>query len=165
MYFAEYDSPVGTLLLTCDGESLTGLWMNKVPPADGMEDAEHPVLHKAGKWLDAYFRGKAPAIDFSLNPAGTAFQKQVWEILLTIPFGETRTYGSIAREMAVLLGKENMSAQAIGGAVGRNPISIIIPCHRVVGTNGQLTGYAGGIDKKEWLLRHENWNIVQNKVE
>lgn len=155
MYFAEYVSPVGKLLLTTDGESLTGLWMNAEP--FGTENAEHPIFQKAAKWLDAYFRGEDPVADFPLAPAGTAFQMQVWEILLAIPFGSTRTYGDIAREMAVRLGKENMSAQAIGGAVGRNPISILIPCHRVVGAKGQLTGYAGGLDKKVWLLRHEGW--------
>lgn len=157
VYFTEYESPMGRLLLTGDGESLTGLWMNTAAPADGMGNSDHPILLKAKKWLDAYFRGENPAIDFPLHPEGTAFQKRVWEILLTIPFGETRTYGSIAREMARLLGKEKMSAQAVGQAVGTNPISIIIPCHRVVGAKGQLTGYAGGIDKKTWLLRHEGW--------
>lgn len=155
VYFAEYDSPVGELLLTCDGESLTGLWMNAAPPKDAVRG--HPVLERVSAWLDAYFRGEDPVIDFSLAPAGTAFQKKVWDILRDIPQGKTRTYGDIAREMAALLGKEKMSAQAVGGAVGSNPISIIIPCHRVVGAKGQLTGYAGGIDKKVWLLRHEGW--------
>ena len=98
-----------------------------------------------------------------MAPAGTNFQRQVWRILLTIPLGQTRTYGSIAREMAGLLGKEKMSAQAVGGAVGRNPISILIPCHRVVGTGGQLTGYASGLDKKAWLLRHEGWLKEETK--
>lgn len=155
VYFAEYDSPVGTLLLTCDGESLTGLWMNAATPEDAVPG--HPILEKAAAWLDAYFRGEDPVIDFPLRAEGTAFQKQVWRILLTIPYGQTRTYGNIAREMAVLQGKEKMSAQAVGQAVGSNPISILIPCHRVVGAKGQLTGYAGGIDKKIWLLRHEGW--------
>lgn len=153
--FAEYDSPVGKLLLTCDGESLTGLWMDREPPRGGMEG--HPVLDQVKVWLDAYFRGEKPEIGFPLAPKGTDFQKRVWEILLTIPFGQTRTYGDIAREMAALLGKERMSAQAIGGAVGSNPISILIPCHRCVGAKGQLTGYAWGLDRKAWLLRHEGW--------
>ena len=96
-------------------------------------------------------------MDFPLNPHGTAFQKQVWDMLLTIPYGQVRTYGDIAREMAVRTGKQKMSAQAVGQAAGANPISILIPCHRVVGTNGKLTGYAGGLDKKEWLLCHEGW--------
>lgn len=156
-YFSEYESPVGTLLLTSDGENLTGLWMNRPKPAEGMENPEHPILQKAKNWLDAYFRAEEKEIDFPLKPEGTAFQKQVWNILLTIPYGKTKSYGNIAREMAALLGKETMSAQAVGGAVGRNPISIFIPCHRVVGAKGQLTGYAGGLDKKVWLLRHEGW--------
>lgn len=157
VYFTEYPSPLGTLLLTAEEDCLTGLWMDTAPPVDGSEGANHPILLKAKKWLDAYFRGDAPEIDFPLNPKGTAFQKQVWQILLTIPLGKVRTYGSIAREMAEKLGKEKMSAQAVGQAVGANPISIIIPCHRVVGAKGQLTGYAGGIDKKIWLLSHEGW--------
>ena len=155
VYFAEYDSPVGKLLLTCDGESLTGLWMDREPPKGSLEG--HPVLEKAKAWLDAYFRGEILEISFPLAPVGTDFQKKVWNILLTIPFGQTRTYGDIAREIAALLGKEKMSAQAVGGAVGSNPISIVIPCHRVVGAKGQLTGYAWGIEKKAWLLRHEGW--------
>lgn len=157
MYFAEYDSQVGRLLLTADDKSLTGLWMNKLPPSDAAEDPNHPILREAARWLDRYFQGGDTVIPVPLDPAGTAFQKQVWEILMAIPFGQTRSYGSIAREMARLLGKETMSAQAVGQAVGRNPISILIPCHRVVGEKGQLTGYAGGIDKKQWLLRHEEW--------
>lgn len=162
-YFTEYASPVGKLLLTSDGENLTGLWMNREPPAAGKAE-ELPVLLKARKWLDAYFRGEDAPIDFPLAPEGTAFQKRVWDILLAIPYGKTRTYGDIAREMAGSLGKEKMSAQAVGGAVGRNPISILIPCHRVVGAQGQLTGYAGGLDKKVWLLEHEGWKTRDNRV-
>lgn len=164
VYFMEYDSPVGKLLLTGDGESLTGLWMDRKPPGDGITGEDDPVLLKAKNWLDAYFRGEEIPIDFFLAPEGTAFQKQVWRILLTIPCGKTRTYGDIAREMAAILGKEKMSAQAIGGAVGSNPISIIIPCHRVVGAKGQLTGYAGGLEKKRWLLRHEGFDIVEDTI-
>ena len=156
-FFAEYDSPVGRLLLLSDGGALTGLWMNTPVPRDAVPGEETEVLWKAEAWLDGYFRGQDPAVDFPLAPEGTAFQRQVWEILTGISWGQTRTYGSIAREMAARLGKEKMSAQAVGGAVGRNPISIIIPCHRVMGAQGKLTGYAGGIDKKEWLLRHEGW--------
>ena len=152
--FAEYESPVGTLLLTSDEAGLTGLWMNREPPADGRAE-EDPILLKAQQWLDAYFRGENLPIDFPLSPKGTAFQKLVWEMLLAIPFGQTRTYGGIAREMAQKLVKETMSAKAVGGAVGSNPISILIPCHRVVGAKGQLTGYAGGLERKLWLLRHE----------
>lgn len=163
-YFTEYPSPVGTLLLAGDGEGLTGLWIEKAPPPGGVRAPEHPILRKAAIWLDAYFRGEVMPVDFPLVPEGTAFQRHIWKILLTIPWGETRTYGDIAREMAEILGKERMSAQAVGGAVGRNPISILIPCHRVVGAKGQLTGYAGGVDKKVWLLHHEGREIRENKI-
>lgn len=155
VYFTEYDSPVGVLLLESDGENLTGLWMGREPARDAVPGEKLPVLCRAKEWLDAYFRGEEPRIDFPLAPAGTAFQKMVWEILLDISWGRTRSYGDIAREMAVRLGKKKMSAQAVGGAVGRNPISIVIPCHRVVGAQRQLTGYAGGLERKRWLLEHE----------
>ena len=150
--FAEYASPIGSLVLESDGESLTGLYMHCALPE---QQADLPVFEEAKQWLDAYFRGCPREIAFPLRPAGTAFQQAVWKILLEIPYGKTRSYGSIAREMATLLGKERMSAQAVGGAVGKNPISILIPCHRVVGSQGQLTGYAGGLQNKQWLLRHE----------
>ncbi len=151
MDYCEYPSPVGTLYLTADEGALTGVWMHP----EKTEDL--PILSHAKAWLDGYFSGNPAEISFPLNPKGTAFQKQVWEILLTIPYGQTTTYGAIAREMAVRTGKEKMSAQAVGQAVGANPISILIPCHRVVGAKGKLTGYAGGLDKKERLLRHEGW--------
>ena len=151
MDYCEYPSPVGTLYLTADEGGLTGIWMHP-------EKTEvFPVLEQAKQWLDGYFSGNPPKIAFPLNPHGTVFQKQVWDILLTIPFGQTTTYGAIAREMAQRAGRQKMSAQAVGQAVGANPISILVPCHRVVGANGKLTGYAGGLDKKEWLLRHERW--------
>ena len=150
------DSPVGPLYLTSDGEKLTGLWMRE--PEGEAVLADLPVLWEARKWLDAYFRGEAPAVEaLPLAPKGTEFQMLVWELLLDIPFGQTRTYGDLAKEAAARLGKTRMSAQAVGGAVGRNPISIIIPCHRVVGAGHALTGYAGGLEKKLWLLRHEGW--------
>jgi len=153
LHFAEYDSPVGRLLLRSDGQALTGLWIGREAPEEPAEDA---VLWKAKWWLDAYFRGEAPAVAFPIVPEGTAFQTLVWELLCTIPYGKTRTYGELAREAAARLGKERMSAQAVGQAVGTNPISILIPCHRVVGVRGQLTGYAWGIEKKQWLLAHES---------
>lgn len=152
MYCTRYDSPVGTLLLTAEDSGLTGIYMNREIP-DQLH--EHPVLQQTVLWLDAYFRGEKPPADIPLRPEGTAFRKQVWQLLMAIPYGESRSYGELARELAVMLGKENMSAQAVGQAVGSNPISILIPCHRCVGAKGQLTGYAGGIDKKIWLLRHE----------
>ena len=151
MDYCEYPSPVGTLYLTADEGGLTGIWMHPVKTEDC------PILSQAKAWLDGYFSGNPAEVTFPLNPQGTPFQKQVWEILLAIPYGETTTYGAIAREMAVRTGKEKMSAQAVGQAVGANPIAIAIPCHRVVGAKGKLTGYAGGLDKKEWLLRHEGW--------
>lgn len=147
MHFAEYNSPVGKLLLRSDGEALTGLWIGRETEAPLSEDE---VLRRAGEWLDGYFRGEDEAVDFPLAPQGTAFQKRVWALLLTIPHGQVTTYGDLAKQ----LGKK-MSAQAVGQAVGKNPISILIPCHRVVGAKGQLTGYAWGIEKKQWLLRHE----------
>lgn len=160
VFFTEYPSPIGRLLLTSDGDSLTGLWMeSQACPFSQMERCDQlPLFRPVRQWLDAYFRGESPAADFPLSPAGTDFQKQVWDILLRIPYGETITYGQIAKELS-----PNMSAQAVGGALGRNPISIIIPCHRVVGVNGKLTGYTGGLDKKILLLRHEGWLKEETK--
>ena len=151
MDYCEYPSPVGTLCLTADSGGLTGIWMHPEKTED------FPVLTQAVHWLDTYFGGNPTDVDFPLNPHGTAFQQQVWQLLLDIPYGKTRTYGDIGREMAVRTGRQKMSAQAVGQAVGANPISILIPCHRVVGAGGKLTGYAGGLEKKEWLLRHEGW--------
>lgn len=157
MFYTEQESPVGKLLLVSDGENLTGLYMEQerriLPQWQRREDM--PVFCAARRWLDAYFAGEAPKETVPLKLEGTAFQTRIWEILLTIPYGETRTYGSIAGQLAREMGKKKMSAQAVGQAVGRNPVSILVPCHRVVGTGGKLTGYAGGIDRKAWLLRHE----------
>ena len=124
------------------------------------ENKNERILIKTKKWLDEYFNGKKPEIsEFDLAPIGSEFAKNVWEILCEIPYGKVTTYGEIAKKMAKIMHKEKMSAQAVGGAVGHNPISIIIPCHRVVGANGSLTGYAGGIDKKIYLLKHEQVNM------
>lgn len=149
-----YPSPVGTLTLVGEGDTLTGLWLEKDRPAELPPEGYAPVFDRAVKWLDGYFHGQPLEIDFDLCPAGTPFQKTVWEILLTVPFGQTRTYGSVAKELG-----QKMSSQAVGGAVGRNPISIIIPCHRIVGGGGKLTGYAGGLEAKAWLLRHEGGKL------
>ena len=154
MYCAEYDSPVGKLLLTWEDDGLTGIWFDRALPTQGTS-ADHPILEKTKWWLDAYFCGENPPMEIPLVLEGTAFQKQVWQLLLKIPYGQTKTYGALARELASLTGKETMSAQAVGQAVGRNPISILIPCHRVVGTRGKLTGYAGGIERKIALLHLE----------
>lgn len=152
MYCAQYESPLGEILLTCDDDGLTGLWFDRDQPE---LNSSHPILEQARQWLDAYFRGEELPRQMPLKLSGTEFQRQVWEILLTIPYGQTRTYGSLAREMAHRMGKEKMSAQAVGQAVGKNPVSIIVPCHRIVGAGGKLTGYAFGLEKKVWLLEHE----------
>ena len=162
VFFTEYEcSQLGGLTLASDGESLLGLWLNGqkyfargYPNMD--RDDDLAVFKSAFAWLDAYFAGENPATDaLALKPQGTPFQQRVWQKLLQIPLGQLRSYGSIGKELAAEDGKSTFSAQAVGGAVGHNPISIIIPCHRVVGSNGSLTGYAGGIEKKVWLLKHE----------
>ena len=153
MYCCHYDSPVGVLLLSCTDQGLSGIYMNRPVPEN---EKDHPVLDQTKIWLDAYFRGEALPVTVPLAMEGTAFQKLVWELLLTIPWGQTRSYGSIAQAVAEWQGKEKMSAQAVGQAVGRNPVSIMVPCHRVVGSKGELTGYAGGMDRKIWLLNHES---------
>lgn len=155
LYYTTMDSPVGQLLLVSDGTCLTGLYLDNRTDASWNEE-NLPLLDRAKAWLKAYFEGNQPDPEtLPLKVEGTPFQQEVWKLLSAIPYGQTRTYGNIAREMARITGKEKMSAQAVGQAVGSNPISIIIPCHRVVGERGKLTGYAWGIDKKLWLLRHE----------
>ena len=158
----KYDSPVGRLTLASDGLNLAGLWMEGqkyfggTVPGELRPNEELEVFSRAKDWLDRYFNGKKPEpSELPLAPVGGEFRQTVWELLCEIPYGELTTYGQIAREAAKRLQRESMSAQAVGGAVGHNPISIIIPCHRVVGTGGSLTGYAGGLDKKIWLLKHE----------
>ncbi|MBE6918911.1 MAG: methylated-DNA--[protein]-cysteine S-methyltransferase [Ruminococcaceae bacterium] len=153
-YRTVYPSPLGPLTLASDGAALTGLWLAGQRYFGGgaaawEEKDDVPVFIDARLWLDSYFAGEEPAGDeLPLLPAGTDFQQRVWQQLLQIPCGETRTYG----DLAAALGS---SARAVGGAVGRNPISIIIPCHRVLGADGSLTGYAGGTECKRWLLAHE----------
>ena len=156
MYYTTMDSPVGELLLVSDGTCLTGLLLDVQPESSWQRQKDLPLFDRTRAWLRDYFAGKNPNAEMlPLKAEGTPFQKEVWNLLTAIPYGETRTYGDLARELARLRGKENMSSQAVGQAVGKNPISIIIPCHRVVGAGGKLTGYAWGIAKKEWLLRHE----------
>ncbi len=159
-YTSRYQSPLGNILLAADETGLTGLWFEGQKYFALYLDKEHEekdlaILEQAKKWLDLYFSGQEPDFKVPLHFTGTDFQNQVWEILYSIPYGQTVTYGEIAKQLAVKQGRNHMSAQAVGGAVGRNEISIIVPCHRVVGTTGSLTGYAGGIDKKIALLKLE----------
>ena len=155
-YYAFYHSPIGRLLLTEENHYLTGLYIRNYVVSENWEE-DPQRFSTVFSWLDTYFRGDGMPACFPMKAKGTDFQELVWRLLLEIPFGTTRTYGDIAMEVAKMLGKEKMSCQAVGQAVGRNPISIIIPCHRVVGADGRLTGYAGGLDNKLWLLRHEGW--------
>ena len=165
IFTQHYASPLGGILLAADGIGLTGLWFDgqkyfaRDLPAERTEQ-ETSVLAEAKRWLDIYFTGREPDFLPPLHPIGSAFRQSVWEILLQIPYGETMTYGAIARRLAEKQGLSQMSAQAVGGAVGHNEISIIIPCHRVVGTNGSLTGYAGGIGKKVKLLELEHADMA-----
>ena len=163
-YTSQYPSPLGELLLAADDDGLTGVWFvgQKYFARSLAPDSvarEIPLFAQVKQWLALYFAGQEPELEIPIHMVGTAFQKAVWRILRTIPYGQTMTYGAIAREMARREGKERMSAQAVGGAVGHNPISLIIPCHRVVGTSGSLTGYGGGMPRKVWLLEHEGIDL------
>ena len=155
VHFTSYSSPLGDLTLLSDGTSLRGLWFDSQKHFDGKilkdakRDSDLPLFKTTSEWLNRYFEDGHPnPFELPLLTSGSPFQLRVWEALLSIPYGETVSYGDLAK----LLGT---SPRAIGNAVGRNPIGIIIPCHRVVGANGQLTGFAGGIDRKIWLLEHE----------
>lgn len=160
-YIQHYNSPLGGILLAADEIGLIGLWFDgqkyfaRNLPAARIEK-NTPVLSETARWLDVYSGGKEPDFLPPLHPIGSGFRQAVWEILLQIPYGQTMTYGEIARRLAQKQKLSRMSAQAVGGAVGHNEISIIIPCHRVVGSDGSLTGYAGGIDKKRRLLELEH---------
>ena len=167
MYYSTlYDSPLGEILLAGTESRLTGLWFKdqkhfaaKLSPEHiYIEDFQNlPVaLSQSIRWLDAYFKGENPDFMPATQLTGTSFQMEVWEILKTIPYGKTMSYGEIAAHLARQRGKSSMSAQAVGNAVGKNPISIIVPCHRVIGATGSLTGYAGGIERKQTLLTLEN---------
>ncbi len=165
-YTYHYDSPLGGITIASDGECLIGLWFDEQKyfvdaiKNENTEEKSLPIFDETIKWLDIYFSGKVPDFTPPLNMRTSSFRKEVWEIMLTIPYGKTMTYGEIAQTIAKRRGLKRMSAQAVGGAVGHNSISLIIPCHRVVGTNGSLTGYAGGIDKKVALLKMENANMT-----
>lgn len=159
-YISHYQSPMGDILLAADDIGLTGLWFEgqkyfALYLDKEYEEKEIPIFAQTKHWLDIYFSGNEPDFSIPLHVTGTDFQNEVWKILCSIPYGQTTTYGKIAKQLAEAKGLQRMSAQAVGGAVGHNQISIIVPCHRVVGTNGSLTGYAGGIDKKVKLLNLE----------
>ncbi len=167
--------PVGSVLLLAEdkekyGGVLKGLWLKNqkyfggwyAEKLSGAAGGSLPILEQTEQWLSRYFNGEKPLPEeLSLSPDGTAFQKLVWRELLRIPYGETVTYGDLAVDLARQMGKSSMSAQAVGGAVGHNPISIIIPCHRVIGRDGSLTGYAGGLDRKKFLLRLEKGLVTE----
>lgn len=160
MFESRLHSPLGEVRLRSDGESLTGLWfVGQVNDAKEISDLEIkndlPIFGQVESWLESYFSGKQASITIPLQPKGTSFQQRVWQILQEIPYGKTMTYGEIAQRIAKEKGVETFSAQAVGQAVGKNPISILIPCHRVLGKNGALTGYAGGVYRKEKLLQLE----------
>lgn len=165
-YQSNYNSPIGKLLIVSDENNLVGLWMDGqkyflgILHQETMIDAETEIILKTKNWLDRYFTLQKPCIsELSLAPIGSEFRQKVWRILCDIPYGEVTTYGNIAKQIAVEMSIPSMSAQSVGNAVGHNPISIIIPCHRVVGSDGSLTGYAGGLDKKIELLKLEDVNF------
>ena len=165
VYTSQYISPLGTITLACDDDAVIGLWFNgqrdfgNVLP-DTVEHKKHPLLEDTVKWLDIYFSGQEPDFLPHLRYDSTRFREMVCDIMLTIPYGKTMTYGEIAAKIAVNFGIAKMSAQAVGGAVGHNPIPIMIPCHRVVGANGNLTGYSGGIFRKVKLLELEKIDMA-----
>lgn len=155
--FREVDSPIGRLTLAGEGHAVVGLWMAgqkywALP--DSAQARPLPVLDEAEGWLGSYFAGENPKVSFSLKPQGTAFRQMVWEELGKIPYGETASYGEIAGRLSQKIGKR-VSPRSVGNAVGHNPISILVPCHRVVGADGRLTGYAGGLERKIFLLTLE----------
>lgn len=158
-FTVHYESPLGGMMMASNGVALTalrfeGMRSESYFAVDTFATMRLPVFDETRRWLDLYFAGKKPDFTPSLAPQGTPFQQRVWEILLTIPYGKTMSYGDVARRFS-----SKMSAQAIGGAVGRNPIGIIIPCHRVIGANGSLTGYGAGLDRKRWLLELEGLSL------
>ena len=159
-YTFHYDSPLGGITLASDGGALSGLWFDgqKYFGAGLQKEAEErklPVFEETARWLDIYFSGQKPDFTPKIILHGSEFRREVWKILQKIPYGVTTTYKKIAEQIAADRGIPSMSAQAVGGAVGHNPISIIVPCHRILGTDGSLTVYAGGIEKKIRLLALE----------
>lgn len=169
-YLATYVSPLGTITLASDGEVLAGLWFDGQKydrlglQGEVVERVDLPVFVDAKRWLDSYFSGKDPGFRPALAVRETEFARTVCAIMLQIPYGQTTTYGEIAREVAKRLGRESMSSQAVGYAVGHNPISLIVPCHRVVGSSGSLTGYAGGLRRKVALLEGEGIDLKEHHL-
>jgi methylated-DNA-[protein]-cysteine S-methyltransferase len=166
IYTCTVDTPLGAMTAAAENGAITGLWFigqKYYPPkiAEWVCELDYPIFEALQLHLSYYFSGKNSKLGIPLAPKGSIFQKAIWDILLKIPFGKIATYGEIARYFAGKRGLSSMSAQAVGGAVGRNPISILIPCHRVVGFNRSLTGYAGGLDKKEALLKLENVTLTE----
>ena len=160
VYILHYDSPLGKITLAGDREAVTGLWFDgqkydRSTLPEGSSPGITPPLAAASAWLDRYFAGEGPVMDLPLRPEGSSFRQQVWRLLLEISCGETVTYKMLAARLEERTGRKSLSAQAVGGAVGHNPISILIPCHRVVGADGSLTGYSGGLEKKRYLLELE----------
>lgn len=162
MYYSVYrNSPLGDITVGCSDTGLNGLWfenqkyIDKTMPKDRQEKIT-PLIEMTFEWLEKYFDSAMPDVNkLPLQPYGGEFRLEVWRLICEIPYGQTATYSQIAKRLCKRMGKERMSAQAVGNAVGHNPIGIIIPCHRVIGSDGSLTGYAGGLDKKAWLLSHE----------
>ncbi len=172
-YTSQYESPLGRIFISADEKGLAGLWFEgQKYYCENLDknhiDKETEIIKETKHWLNIYFSGKEPGFMPPMNPIGSEFRQRVWEILKKIPYGKTITYSDIAKEIAHQKGIEKMSAQAVGGAVGHNKISVIIPCHRVIGSTGSLTGYAGGTDKKLKLLMLEGCNmknfIIKNKT-
>ena len=154
-YTFHFDSPLGGMTMQSDGQALCGLWFDRQNRIPTREETRLPVFAQTEEWLRAYFGGKVPDFTPPLHLSGTPFQKAVWEQLLTISYGTTATYGELAKR----LGRSGRAAQAVGGAVGRNPVLLIVPCHRILGADGSLTGYLAGTDRKRALLQLENAEI------
>jgi methylated-DNA-[protein]-cysteine S-methyltransferase len=156
------NTPLGIMSACAGGGRLLSLTFTADQTAAEAESGQHdPVLRRVRLWLEAYFAGRCPVIQLPLDPAGSPFQKTVWQLLLDIPYGQKQSYGDIARRVASLRAVPHMSAQAVGQAVGKNPIAIIIPCHRVLGADGSLTGYAAGLERKKYLLRLEGCCFIE----
>ena len=164
-YLSHYESPLGAMTMASDGEHLTGLWFDgqkhdrSTINDEAALEPDLPVFTRTAEWLDTYFGGTDPGFTPPISVEGSDFKRMVTSIMLSIPFGANSTYARIAAEVARRTGRKQMSAQAVGGAVGRNPIVLIVPCHRVVASDGSLRGYAGGVDRKEWLLEREGVNM------